>query len=97
MSVNVNVKKVVIVVGVLVIVGFGLWWFNSTKDIRAAEAEYEQLVRFADRQAVEIAIIEQSSKLKNYKLQIAENQRALEEKLSRTVTSSLPAPVIIKE
>ena len=66
--------ELIVVVVVLLIGGAG-WWFNSTKDERAASAQYEQLLKFANRQAVEIAIIEQRSKLLNYQQQInAANQ-----------------------
>ena len=60
-----------IVAAVLLIVGLGVWWFVSTKDDRAYKAETEKLIRYAQRQALEIAIIENASKLTNYKQQIA--------------------------
>lgn len=64
-----------IIVAVLVIVGLSVWWFVSTKDTRQANVQYEQLIKFANRQAVEIAIIEQASKLANYKQQMTQNQQ----------------------
>ena len=67
MSVNMNLKKIVIVVCILCLAAY---WFISTNDRRVKDAEYETLVRVAERQAVEIAIIEQASKLANYKQQI---------------------------
>ncbi len=90
MSVTVNMKKIVIVVGVLLIVVGFVFWFVSTKNVRASKAEYKMLVRLADKQAVEIAIIEQASKLANYKQQIAKNQRAARER----AMPNLPAPII---
>ena len=70
MSVNVNMKKIVIgTVVMLVIVGSALWW-NSTKDERAAKAGIKTMVDYAQRQALEIAIIEQASKLTDYRQQL---------------------------
>ena len=78
MSINVNMKKIAIVGIVLLIVGaVGYNWY-SDRGVRKAEAEYETLVRFADRQAVEIAIIEQSVKLQNYQQQMAAAQKAVQ-------------------
>ncbi len=76
MSVTVNLKKIVIVVGVLLIAGGLVYWFVSTKDERAVKAELEILVKFAQRQALEIAIIEQRSKLLNYQQQMAQQRIA---------------------
>ena len=69
-------KKVVsFVVIVLLLIGGGIVWrIESTKDIRKQKTDYKNLVKFAQRQAVEIAIIEQASKLANYKQQISQNQ-----------------------
>ena len=75
MSVNVNVKKIVIAIVLLLITGGSVWWFVSTKEERAVKAEYDLLVKFAQRQAVEIAIIEQRSKLLNYQQQMAVAQQ----------------------
>lgn len=60
MSINVSLKKIVIVVLVLLVIGGSVQWFRSTKEIRT-------MIKFAQRQALEIAIIEQSVKLRNYK------------------------------
>jgi len=57
----------IIVVFVLVVVGLGIWWFVSTKNTRALEAQYEQLIKIANRQAVEIAIIQQAAELNRLK------------------------------
>ena len=68
------VYELIIVVVVLIIGGAG-WWHNSTKAERAAAAQYEQLLKFANRQAVEIAVIEQAAKLKLLKRTLTEGQR----------------------
>ncbi len=81
----------VIIVVVLLCVGLGVWWFVSTKDQRAAKAQYEQLVRYANRQAVQIAIIEQASKLENYKQQLAKRQQARTRKIAQSVMPN-PTP-----
>ena len=61
-------------VGLVLCLAGGIWWFHSTKAERKANAEYKQLLRFAQRQAIEIAVIEQASKLENYKQQMAANR-----------------------
>lgn len=66
-----------IIVVVLFIVGFGVWYFLATKDERAQNAETAKMINIAQRQALEIAIIEQSSKLADYKNQMAQNQREI--------------------
>lgn len=66
--------ELIVVVVVLLIGGAG-WWFNSTKDERQADAQYEQLVKFANRQAVEIAVIEQAAKLELLKRTLAEGKK----------------------
>jgi hypothetical protein len=87
MSVNVNLKKIVIGIVVLVIIGGSIFWLNFTKETRAANAEYKKLVKFANRQAVEIAIIEQTSKLGQYKQQLVKIQQSQR----NAVASNLPA------
>ncbi len=79
MSVNMNMKKIVAVIVLIVVIGGGVWRYVETAPQRKADAEIEALIKFAQRQALEIAIIEQSSKLQNYKQQIAENQKAIPE------------------
>lgn len=71
MNVQIGMKKIVIVIGILAVVGLGVWRFIATKDQRAAKAEIKLMVDYAQRQALEIAIIEQSAKLAGYKQQIA--------------------------
>ncbi len=89
MSINVNVKKIVIVSVVLLIVGLVGYNRHSTKDVRKAEAEYEILIRFANRQAVEIAIIEQRSKLLNYQQQMT---AASKPKIAQPIRPNPPMP-----
>ena len=67
-----DVKKLVIVTLLLGIVVTG--WLNCTKDERSAKARYEQLVEFANRQTVEIAIIEQAARLQQLKTAVKEAQ-----------------------
>jgi hypothetical protein len=62
------------VVVLLIIAGLGTWWFIATKDSRLANAQYSKLFKYAQRQAIEIAIIEQANKLENYKQQIEKNK-----------------------
>ncbi len=62
MDVNVNMKKIVIGIVVLLVVGGAVWWFVSTKDERAAKAELDTMIKYAQKQALEIVIIEQASK-----------------------------------
>ena len=64
-----------IIVVVVLLIGSAGWWHNSTKDERRAKSQYEQLVKFANRQAVEIAVIEQAAKLKLLKLTLVKGQR----------------------
>jgi predicted negative regulator of RcsB-dependent stress response len=64
-----------IIVVALACIGLGTWWFIDTKDARLANAKYEQLVKYAQRQSVEIAIIEQAAKIEKYKLQLTEKQK----------------------
>ncbi len=92
MSVNVNVKKIVIAVVVLLNAVVAVWWFVTTKETRAAKAEYKMLVIFAHRQAVEIAIIEQRSKLLDYQQQMAAANRP--KKIAQSITSNPPMPFV---
>lgn len=64
-----------IVIAVVICVGLGIWWFVATKDQRAAEAQFKQLVKIANRQAVEIAVIRQAAELEQLKRTLAKNQR----------------------
>ena len=68
---NVSMKKIGIgIVLVLIIAGSAYWW-DSTKDERMAKAELETMIKYVQRQALEIAIIEQASKLTDYRQQLA--------------------------
>ncbi len=53
---------------VLVLICLGVWWFISTNDERQSQAQYERFLKFANRQAVEIAIIRQSAELERLNL-----------------------------
>lgn len=65
-----------IIVVVLLVLGLGIWWYISTGDERQASAQFEQLVKYANRQEVEIAIIKQDAELKMLKRAMAAaNQR----------------------
>ncbi len=64
-----------IIVAVLVVVGLGIWWFVATKDERLADVQLEQLVKFANRQAVEIAIIKQTGELEHLKKAYIESRK----------------------
>ncbi len=74
----VSTKKVVIFIAMLAIVVGGAKWFKDTKPKRKAEAQYRELVRIANRQEVEIAIIEQAVKLKQYKTTLRKIQQKKE-------------------
>ena len=75
MNVQVSMKKVIVIIGLLIVVGLGVWWYVATNDERVANAEMKVLIDFAQKQALEIAIIEQASKLANYKQQIAASRQ----------------------
>ena len=72
MSINVDMKKLVIIVVLVVAFCGGVAWYMETAPQRKAKAEIKVLVDFAQRQALEIAIIEQSAKLAGYKRQMAQ-------------------------
>ena len=76
MNVNVSMRKIVIVFVLLAIACGGLWWYLDSAPKRKAKVEIEAMIKFAQRQALEIAIIEQSVKLSGYKQQIAKAQQA---------------------
>ena len=86
---NVSMKKIVIaIVALLIICGSAYWW-NSTKDERAEKAGIKTMVDYAQRQALEIAIIEQASKLTDYRKQL-ENMKQV-----KTPVTSIPElPVV---
>ena len=68
-------KLELIIVVVLLVAGLGVWWFVATKDDRAADAEVELMIKYAQKQALEIAIIEQASKLADYRRQLAKTKQ----------------------
>ncbi len=84
-------KYEVIIVAVLLVVGLGVWWFVATKDERATKADTELMIKFAQRQALEIAIIEQTSKLTDYKRQIAQIQQQKKQVLEQAVQNPIIA------
>jgi len=61
---------------------------NTKKIVRKAEAEYEMLMKFAQRQAIEIAIIEQRSKLLNYQQQM----NTAQQKVAQPIEPNPPMP-----
>ncbi len=89
MSINVNMKKIVWIIVILLIASAIGYHRYSTRDERKVEAEYELLIRFANRQAVEIAIIEQRSKLLNYQQQMA---AASKPKIAQPIRPNPPMP-----
>ncbi len=64
-----NYKAIaLLVVSVLVLSSVGLAsWFFSTIDVRAQKAQYRQMVKFANRQRVEIALLTQARQLEQLK------------------------------
>ena len=66
-----------IFVGLLMVIGLGVWWFAATQKSRKASAEYERLVNFANRQAVEIAIIKQAAELQKLRAATRKAQQPL--------------------
>lgn len=62
------------IIVILILAAAIFWRFDSTKERRAQEAEIQALIKFAQRQALEIAVIEQASKLTDYKRQMMANQ-----------------------
>lgn len=64
-----------IVVVALIGIGLGVWWFIATKDERAADAQFERLVKFANRQQVEIAVIKQAAELQQLRAAIRKAQQ----------------------
>ncbi len=58
-----------------VVIGGSIWAVVATEPKRKAKAETQKLIDFAQRQALEIVIIEQSVKLVQYKKKIAAAQK----------------------
>ena len=79
-----------IIVAVVLCVGLGIWWFIATKDTRKAEAQYKQLVRLANRQSVEIAVIKQAAELKKLRETIKRTQKPV----SLEIPAIVQPPVI---
>ncbi len=79
---------IVIAVSLLAIISC-IWRYVENAPERKTEAEIKLLVDFAQRQALEIAIIEQSVKLTEYKRQIAKAQKP--------VSPVKPKPPVSKE
>ncbi len=65
MSINVSMKKIGIGIVVLLVIAGSFFWWNS--DERKAGSESKRMVIFAERQSVEIAIIEQAVRLQQLK------------------------------
>ncbi len=97
MSIKIDVKKTVIVLCLILFAAASGYWFVTTKDERAKKAQYKQLVDFAERQAVEIAIIEQASKLKGYKQHLAKLERANTQSVMESVKPSPPAVKVLEK
>lgn len=63
-------------IGIVVLVALGVWWFIETAPKRKVAAEFKNLVRVANRQEVEIAIIKQAVELQQLKSAIRKAQDA---------------------
>ncbi len=74
MNVNVSMKKIVICAIVLVVTLLGGKWVKDTAPKREAKSQFNSLVEFAERQAVEIAIIEQAARLQQLKAAVRKSQ-----------------------
>lgn len=83
----------VIVVLVLIAIGLGIWCFASTSDERAADAQFDRLVKFANRQQVEIAVIKQAAELQQLKQAIARAQAADKQRMQKLIESAAPTPI----
>jgi len=71
-------KIEILMVLAAIVIGCSIWAFVATEPKRAAKKELKQLTDFVQRQALEIAAIEQASKLGNYKRQLATAQKPIE-------------------
>lgn len=78
MIMNVSTKKVVIVVVTIVVIAFGVVLYIDSAPKRKANAEIKTMIDYVQKQALEIAIIEQSSKLAGYRKQLADQQKPIE-------------------
>ncbi len=73
-------KIEVTIVLVLMGIAIGVLWFIHTNPERKTNAQFEQLVKYANRQEVEIAIIKQDAELRMLKQALAvANQRQQKE------------------
>ncbi len=68
-----------------VVIGGSIWAIAATEPARKAKKDTQKLIDFAQRQALEIAIIEQSVKLKELKQKLAEEQKPV---------SALTVPIV---
>ncbi len=85
-------KWIYVIIGTVVgiiLVGGGVCWDNSAAD-RAADAELETMIKYAQRQALEIAIIEQASKLTDYRKQLETMQNPVPPIVEPVVIPELP-------
>ncbi len=76
MTVNLNLKKTLIITALIVIACSGVWWYMGNAPQRAAKAEIKVMVDFLQRLTLENRIIEESSKLAGYRKQLAEAQKS---------------------
>ncbi len=90
MSITVNLKKTIIIVAVILVAVGCVWRFVATEDERKARAQYKQLEKFANRQAVEIAVIEQAARLQQLK-------RAIKKAQMKVPPANSEVPDIAKE
>lgn len=91
MTVNVSMKKLVIVLVLIVTVCGSIWWYMSAAPQRKVKAEIKLMVDYAQRQALEIVIIEQSVKLTAYKRQVA---AAAKKQVPIPIVPAPPNPVV---
>ncbi len=89
-------KWEVIVISLVVAIGLACWWADSTKAQRAEDKEIDVMIKYAQRQALEIAIIEQASKLAGYKKQLAAAQQAKQPSVLMPMVPTIPDPVDVK-
>lgn len=87
---EISKRTLVLIAAVLLCVGGSVWYYVSTNDVRKADAQFEQLVKLANRQAVEIAVIEQTSKLQNYRQQIAQAQKKQKQAMVQRTVPNYP-------
>ncbi len=86
-------KYEVIAVLALAVIGFSIWWSISTADQRAADAQFDRLVKFANRQQVEIAVIKQAAELQQLKTVVRRAQAAEKQRMQKLIDSTIPTPI----